>query len=809
MVEKITKLKIKGGKFEKDTPFEYFNDEKQRVTIVYGRNGSGKSTIAKGFRKLNETNDENIIDDNQQNDQIKVDLFDKDGNNINNDIKGKVVVFDEQYINENVAFVEDRGLKTITLIGLQNKKQNEIDKLKEEAENKEGKKQDANNKLKKYEDDKKTFEINCDIVLSIGDNNWRDRRKSISRKYINNNRIERDKILKLKLIEEKSQIYSMYDELLKRYNMVKNEEIKVDRIDEGLININIDIETIRTLMNKEVQRSENDSELNSIINKHFDTIEVTKEIFENHNYCPYCYRNIEDIYKDKVLKVIKDIQNKDVEHFQGQLRDILINDIRFDDIDKYNAIISENLLNTIKNSINECNSIIKDYNLIVDKKIANPFEKFDDAAEKLLAKYSDILLKTNKIRELFNQINNEIDKLENDKRKSEDLENKLIELNDKMAQFEIFENGECNKYFKSVSDYDKNETEILNLKDSITKLELELNNINENIKLLEEEKKNCKIACDKINEYLSYILFSKQRIRIELVNDNYVLKISGNDVMPNKVSTGERNIIALCYFFLDAMSEEKEDELYKKEKLYVIDDPVSSFDYDNRIGIMSFLRMQYDKILHGDKNSRLLILSHDILTIRDTYKCFKDIYKDKMPLKTFKLQNDKLFKLEPEENIYSKLLRDVYNYASNDEATDSDQSIGNKMRRVIEAFSTFLYRKGIEELSTNERIIAGFDNSEFYKNLMYRLVLHGESHLEEKIKNIGGVNNFFDSIDEDSKKKTARQILCLMHILNPLHIWFQLYERDENGNVNKAEEKINNKIKTIEKWENDFKLKNE
>lgn len=52
MIEKIRKLKIKGGKFEKETTFEFFKNENQRVAIVYGRNGSGKSTIAKGFREF-------------------------------------------------------------------------------------------------------------------------------------------------------------------------------------------------------------------------------------------------------------------------------------------------------------------------------------------------------------------------------------------------------------------------------------------------------------------------------------------------------------------------------------------------------------------------------------------------------------------------------------------------------------------------------------------------------------------------------------------------------------------------------------
>ena len=98
---------------------------------------------------------------------------------------------------------------------------------------------------------------------------------------------------------------------------------------------------------------------------------------------------------------------------------------------------------------------------------------------------------------------------------------------------------------------------------------------------------------------------------------------------------------------------------------------------------------------------------------------------------------------------------------------------------------------------------------------MYRLVLHGESHLEEDTKNIGGINNFFQFLDEKNKRMTARQIICLMHMLNPQHVIFQLYEKDKDGyekdkdgNESKAEEKLRKKIEIIEKWENEFKLNN-
>ncbi len=51
MFEKIKNITIEGGYFEQPTTLELFK-EKQTLNIVYGRNGSGKTTIAKAIRQL-------------------------------------------------------------------------------------------------------------------------------------------------------------------------------------------------------------------------------------------------------------------------------------------------------------------------------------------------------------------------------------------------------------------------------------------------------------------------------------------------------------------------------------------------------------------------------------------------------------------------------------------------------------------------------------------------------------------------------------------------------------------------------------
>ena len=97
--------------------------------------------------------------------------------------------------------------------------------------------------------------------------------------------------------------------------------------------------------------------------------------------------------------------------------------------------------------------------------------------------------------------------------------------------------------------------------------------------------------------------------------------------------------------------------------------------------------------------------------------------------------------------------------------------MGNILRQLLEAFSTFEYRKGIDEVSLDDKILGLMDNIKhrnYFRNLMYRLVLHEGSHREEQVKCMRV--DFFSLISESEKRRTAKGILCFMKLLNPSHI---------------------------------------
>ena len=140
----------------------------------------------------------------------------------------------------------------------------------------------------------------------------------------------------------------------------------------------------------------------------------------------------------------------------------------------------------------------------------------------------------------------------------------------------------------------------------------------------------------------------------------------------------------------------------------------------------------------------------------------------------------------------TELLTQVYRYGS-DESHDNDIVIGNVMRQVLEAFSTFEYRHGIAKVSTDDKILSQIPPVyiDYFKNLMYRLVLHGGSHKEEQVKKLN--INFFSVISPEEKRRTAKNIICFMYLLNKAHVLAHLKE------INNVEVIIDKWIKDLEK----------
>ena len=162
-----------------------------------------------------------------------------------------------------------------------------------------------------------------------------------------------------------------------------------------------------------------------------------------------------------------------------------------------------------------------------------------------------------------------------------------IEYNKEIAYWELIDdyNDYCNAFEKH-----KNCVALIN------KLESDIKDNENEISLLNDKKKCVTVAKDHINKALEYIFFTKERLQLDVENGKYFLISKNVRVTPDKVSTGERNIIALCYFFTQMLDNHNLNDNYMDECFIIIDDPVSSFDVENKVGVSTYLKFQISEI---------------------------------------------------------------------------------------------------------------------------------------------------------------------------------------------------------------------
>ena len=104
-----------------------------------------------------------------------------------------------------------------------------------------------------------------------------------------------------------------------------------------------------------------------------------------------------------------------------------------------------------------------------------------------------------------------------------------------------------------------------------------------------------------------------------------------------------------------------------------------------------------------------------------------------------------------------------------DENEYVETSIGNTMRRLIEAFSSFCYNTSFEEMMCREGVLNAIpeEKRKYYENFMCRLALNGESHMEERVYALNTITPYFT---KQEKVQTAKSLLLFLYYINKEHL---------------------------------------
>ena len=320
----------------------------------------------------------------------------------------------------------------------------------------------------------------------------------------------------------------------------------------------------------------------------------------------------------------------------------------------------------------------------------------------------------------------------------------------------------------------KNEkSEYRSKKEELLRLEEELEQ--------ERRKESASQIVKSMNQWLR-VIFGEDVLK--LYSDGaygYKVTKNGIDISPNILSTGEQNILALCYFFVDISNGEKALTIADRNQIIVLDDPVSSFDYSNKYGVIQILDHVAGIVSEDTSKAKMIIMTHDPVAALEISKSIN--YRvGGSKVKCCEIVDGQIVGGEKEcisevyfEDIdeYRNILEKMFNVATGKGNSDIKLVSPNEVRRVWEAFLRFeLGESKISDRSAIDRAACFYDDQspeyKFLNSFISYVYINQDSH--------SGNQMLFENFDlipilgRREFKKHIRQIILFMRLVAPSHI---------------------------------------
>lgn len=739
----ITKINI-----EKFGLFENYEWDKEigkleqfrRVNIIYGRNYSGKTTLSRVLK---------CVEDKQLHanySDAKFQLVLSNGN-IVSEINPQtddfyIRVYNSDFVQENLSWLhnEDGTIKPFTILGADNVKIEEkikvIDEQLGSIEQETGllfqqkQLEESYNKKKTAVENKQsnltglltdkareiknnapiynvpTYQIrtiNADIPNAV-------KQGELSAELI----VEKQKFLKEepknpldKLREAKPQFDTYYEQV----NELLKKRIKPSEPITELINDNILQEWVRQGIEKHKDKRETCGFCGASINKSLWS-----------KLDAHFSKESEDLRKELKIKIDQLEQaKKNLDSFFSPTKEQFYSNfaLQFDALQK------------------QWNATIKTYSQSIDSLIFELKEREKDIfKERELTDISDV---SQTILETIQEINKLIDENNNKTQTlSKDQEKARVELR----------YSEVAKYLNTIGYNAKNiEIESLNsdvaiAKESFEKISKQVEDLDEEKRTLEAQAKNESKGAELVNQHLAHFFgHSELKLVAEGELPNVRFKIMRDDENARNLSEGECSLISFCYF-IAKMEDELNDEVNNNKLIIYIDDPISSLDSNHIFFMFSLIETIIAK---SKKYCQLFVSTHNLDFLKylkqltfPKYKSTPENKEKKADRKHFlierKSKSKVLLKFAPEYlkdyiTEFNYLFFQIYNcsIADNEKIThDYQYNFGNNMRKFLEAY--LFYKYPSNKLTFSDKMKKFFDDDVSY-NLVNR-VASEYSHLD-------------------------------------------------------------------------------
>lgn len=760
----IRKIRVNLGKFTEGTDFQLFQESNggrnSRVSLIFGRNGAGKSTIARQITSLSS---------DEGNDNL---FLDKDGNQIllSPEEKARIRVFDEQYVQEKIL-IKENGLDSIVMLGdqvLARKRIDEIDEKTIELGRRQVSLIQTKADLEKgMHSVEKLYQHAREAAKAGG---WTARYFQIEGGRPNLTPERWSRILSAYNDSSRQQLQEQFNQLFDKYAKAKNlgttiintvPQVNTSRYDEQSFIMVMSQQLDEPVLSEREKRI-----LNLAQTGNQGLVERARATFsdEQTDVCPMCLQLVTAEYKASLVESITKVLNDDVDHYKANLMSL-----RFPKIEENKFALSgipDDMLTNYHKAVRPVNNIIEQYNTSLEKRLNSLFIP-------MLVESLGLCEAINLLNKKIAELNDEIQSLNHAVEDRDKIKKELLKISDQIAWIDAKDRISACK--EAEGKLEKTKEDLEEVKKSIVSLRREKDGE-------EARLKRTEIAAKKINAYLANVYFDKDRFRLVPTEGMYKIQVRGESVPPNRVSTGERNVLALCYFFSESGKGKFEGSEDNESQYIVLDDPISSFDMENEVGICALIRERSSHILEANENSRITILTHNTSVMQELSYVFDDINSTKTKDKKYKIDYFELHngKMDgsghpSKRKEYTVLLERAYRYAKSTQE-DSDESflIGNILRRVLEGYCTFNYGIGMGEICHDEILRTRCGEAyEMLSSAMYRLILNDGSHLNERVTSLDS-SIAFNRYSYQEKRTMAQCIFVILNYLDKDHIAKQL-----------------------------------
>jgi len=715
-----------------------------KYNIIYGFNGSGKTTLSDFFHSL-ESQEDYVSYFNEKGIEFELAFADNNSGDNQFTITHKKVaekspsfkVFHGDYVKDNIRKKE--GLDHIYTVGkMHHHLLEEITKKKHGFYLDNKKREELSLKLSTKENDFETFTKGRGLAIkaeSIDD-----------RSAYNKNHYVKD-------FEKLITTVTLTDEELRQSRSLINEKeldtITLDKFIYCPKNSFFTLENISTVLtqspgNLAIEEYSQNSQLNAWAEKGLNIHSAL-----NDGKCHFC----DNILTEERLGLLKS-------HFDDSYTKLTAN------LNNTIREIDDFINNTYKlqieyppaKSLYDYNDLHKRYNLEVEKlrKInAENIQRVQELRNFLLHKKENL---TNTRLEDVNTVIEIFKSIQKSDTSYDDIKKIIIEHNDISQNFKIKISDtkiKLKQHFLSEksNEHHQYSEEINSLKNELKTTTDALNILNAEIEDLNIKAKDYASMAQKINSDIKEF-FGREEIKLSIEENCY--KITRNNEVVDKLSTGEENALALIYFFNSLES----NNIDPNNTIIVLDDPISSFDSSFYYHAVAYI---YTKTIHFNQ---IFILTHKFSFYKQLVKSYPK--KDGTHLYLLKRENGNPQLSKPHklisafEDEYAYFFSIIYQFAQGTSLDIDYLHMPNIARQVLESFLTFKVPCVDTDFLDLALKLSGKNS---LKTRTALRLLNDKSHLQ-KIKGSESLGLFTD-IDE--VRKTLRDLLDYIYKYDCLH----------------------------------------